>query len=92
MQTTVRRSWPDRCSFTQLVAHGPTLHHVRVDPSTRSAEHPAPAPARGAAEHLVTTLARGSFVHATCALCAWDGPGRRALSTAERDAAKHLAG
>ena len=55
---------------------------------------PAPslAPAPRPDEHLVTTLSRGAFVYATCALCAWDGPGRRATSSADRDAARHLRG
>lgn len=37
----------------------------------------------------MTTLLRGVFIHATCALCGWDGPGRRAHSSAERDAELH---
>lgn len=53
---------------------------------------PAPAPQRQADpdRHLVTTLDRGSFVHATCLLCPWDGPARRAYSNADRDADRHL--
>ncbi|GAB3681920.1 hypothetical protein GCM10028814_18800 [Angustibacter aerolatus] len=36
-----------------------------------------------------TTAHRGRFVHGTCPRCAWIGPGRRALFTAERDAETH---
>ena len=63
-----------------------------METRTRVTEQPAPATATRPDGHLVTTLWRGVFIHATCALCAWDGPARRAGSSADRDAARHLRG
>lgn len=65
---------------------------MRVTHSTRVIARPAPLPEHSPRpdEHLVTTLSRGAFVYATCARCAWDGPGRRAYASADLDAAAHL--
>jgi len=59
-------------------------------PTVAPAARPAPDDVRRPDDHLVTTLSRGAFVHATCVLCVWSGPGRRAFASAERDAAAHL--
>ncbi len=59
-------------------------HRTDVQPA------PAPSPQIDPDRHLVTTLDRGSFVHATCLLCPWDGPARRAYASADRDADRHL--
>jgi hypothetical protein len=56
----------------------------------RQSRQPVPAASPAPRDHLVTTLDRGMFVHASCVLCAWDGPGRRAYASADRDAAAHL--
>lgn len=65
---------------------------MRVTSSTRVIARPAPwsEPSPRPDQHLVTTLSRGAFVYATCARCAWDGPGRRAYASADRDVAAHL--
>ncbi len=67
-------------------------HDVPVETRTRLTQQPAPVAAARPDEHLATTLWRGAFIHATCALCVWDGPGRRATASADRDAARHLRG
>lgn len=70
------------------------MHPTLTRPVTGNAPRTAPstAPAPGRDEHLVTTLSRGAFVHATCVLCVWSGPARRAFASADRDAAAHLRG
>lgn len=71
------------------------MHHGAVTTAdlqlpTRLTPAAAPASVEGPREHLVTTLDRGMFVYASCVICAWDGPGRRAYASADRDAGAHL--
>lgn len=69
------------------------VHHGGVITGQhRTDVQPAPLPEQEANpdRHLVTTLNRGAFVHATCVLCPWDGPARRAYASADRDADRHL--
>ncbi len=72
---------------------GPHRHHGPVDasgPLAGTAEVPtAEVPTAAPVGHVVTTLERGAFVYASCAACGWDGPGRRARSSAEHDAGRH---
>lgn len=61
----------------------------RCGPRRNDGPDAADRSAAAAAVHAVVLDHRGSWVHATCPVCGWTGPARRAASRAAEDGEVH---